>query len=153
MSLPDLYRGSATLQVEHVETLPAPKRPRGGTLGAGSRKPRRWRTVMQQAAYDWDVDGMQLKALDASRLLYQDPASRADVCATSDGRHPCGLRLRRPRRLGCTESSCQCPADTSSMARFLFADAGRVSREAWLRMQSSLSASSRTPLIHLPTHH
>lgn len=100
-----------------------------------------------------DVDGRQLRALQASLDVYFNPSERCKLCATADGRHPCGLILLRPARPGCSPSRCLCRADTVTMAfRLGFGAAGGLKTSAHVRPSSSRPRrSARRP--RLPRQH
>ena len=120
------YRGKAACREEEVEveSVPTVKKPRGGTVGKGTRQGTD-RSALKQAAYDWDADGVQLASLHASLIIFRDNASRQRVCS-GDGRHQCGLVLVRPRRPQCSAAECHCSADTVAMAARIGADKDKV---------------------------
>mmetsp|Transcript_1925 Transcript_1925/g.3909 ORF Transcript_1925/g.3909 Transcript_1925/m.3909 type:complete len:170 (-) Transcript_1925:221-730(-) len=120
------YRGREACREEAVdlEDLPTVKKQRGGTVGKGSRQGTH-RSLLEQAAYEWDADGWQLASLGASLLIFLDDASRRRICS-SDGRHQCGLVLVRPRRTDCSATECLCKADTVAMAARIGADKRQV---------------------------
>lgn len=103
---------------------------RGGTVGAGTRQGTR-RTHLEELAYRFDADGVQLAALEASINAFFDERVRAQLCATADGRHSSGLILMRPRRLSCTQTLCRCNADTFTMACRLGFGAQPLALQRW----------------------
>ena len=107
-----------------LEDIPTVKKQRGGTVGEGSRHGTH-RSALEQAAFEWDADGLQRASLRASLLIFRDDASRRRICS-GDGRHPCGLVLVRPRRSDCSATECSCRADTVAMAARIGADKGQV---------------------------
>lgn len=115
------YRGPGALKEEKVGCEPLPTiakaekvgKPRGGTVGAGTRGGTK-RSYAEQLAYDFDDDGRISGALAAALLAYKDQPSRTLICA-SGGRHQNGLVLTRPRDPMCLVR-CECDADTSAMA-------------------------------------
>jgi len=129
------HRGESALHAEKAAIAKKPKgKGRGGTKGKGTRGGTQ-RTLAEQAAYDFDLDGGQEAALYASMAVYEDDAQRSAACAT-DGRHKSGLVLHRPKRPACGEEACVCRANTGAMAGRIGADSTKVSRE-WSKMLSS----------------
>jgi len=120
------YRGKEACREEAVdlEDMPTVKKQRGGTVGKGSRQGTH-RSLLEQAAYEWDADDWQLASLGASLLIFLDDARRRRICS-GDGRHQCGLVLVRPRRTDCSATECLCKADTVAMAARIGADKRQV---------------------------
>jgi hypothetical protein len=108
------YRGESSLLPPRVPLARTSGVRKGGTKGAGTR-PGLERDAAEALAFEWDLDGVQLASLSASKLVFLAEPFRANVCA-GDGRHPCGLILVRPRRAACGVATCLCAADTRSMA-------------------------------------
>ena len=95
-------------------SLQSPKQKRSGTVGVGTRQGTK-RDYAETLAYDFDLDGMNLAALHAARLVYLDSRTRLALC-NNGGRHPSGLVLVRRLRGACGAGPCTCPTSTGATA-------------------------------------